>query len=175
MAKDTTLDELVTARKRLGDRGIRVGFFIQLGYLGERLEDLLATRALVADTAPDEVGVSVSYPLPGTRFYEQVEAQLGEKKHWDDSGDLAMMFRGAYDSQFYRSVRDLLHRQVALRQPGQDEASPAYRAARLALDADWDALIAGERDHRNAHAAAAAPPAPRRARERTRVAAAQEG
>jgi anaerobic magnesium-protoporphyrin IX monomethyl ester cyclase len=174
MAKDTSLDELVTARRRLGERGIRVGFFIQLGYLGERLDDLLATRALVALAAPDEVGVSVSYPLPGTRFYEQVKAQLGDKTHWSDSGDLAMMFRGAYDSQFYRSFRDLLHRQVALRQSGHGMASREYHEACALLDADWDALVAAERGHRTEEVVVVPPPPPRRAREQAHVAAAQE-
>ena len=122
-----------------------MGFFIQLGYLGEQLADLLATRELLARAAPDDIGVSVSYPLPGTKFYEQVKAQLGPKTHWQDSGDLAMMFRGAYDSDFYRCVRDLLHEQVAIQQ-----SEPAGRTERrAALDTQWDALIARENAHRN--------------------------
>jgi anaerobic magnesium-protoporphyrin IX monomethyl ester cyclase len=58
-----------------------------------------------------------------------------------------MMFRGAYDSDFYRSFRDLLHEQVVLQQE-----SPArqreHDRARIALGARWDALIATEADHR---------------------------
>ena len=154
MNKGTTVADLVTARTRLGEHGIRVGFFIQLGYLGEELGDLLATRELIAQAAPDDIGVSVSYPLPGTKFYEQVKAQLGAKTHWRDSGDLAMMFRGAYDSDFYRRVRDLLHEQVVLQQ-----AEPAIRKDRhAALDAQWTALIASEQAHRNRDAT----PAPAR-------------
>jgi anaerobic magnesium-protoporphyrin IX monomethyl ester cyclase len=157
MAKDTTIGELVAARERLGARGIRVGFFIQLGYLGEQLDDLLATRALVVLAAPDEIGVSVSYPLPGTRFHEQVKAQLGRKTHWKESGDLSMMFRGAYDSQFYRDFRDLLHRQVELLQPAHAMAPREYRDACDGLDARWRALVASERGHRNPGDAPAAP------------------
>ena len=148
MTKGTRVDDLVAARRRLGERGIRVGFFIQLGYLGEQLDDLLATRALIARAAPDDIGVSVSYPLPGTKFFEQVQAQLGEKTHWQDSGDLAMMFSGAYDSHFYRSFRDLLHVQVELQQLGL-EAPPMAQAS---LQARWDALIACEGAHRNPNA-----------------------
>jgi len=148
MTKGTRVDDLVAARRRLGERGIRVGFFIQLGYLGEQLDDLLATRALIARAAPDDIGVSVSYPLPGTKFFEQVQAQLGEKTHWQDSGDLAMMFSGAYDSHFYRSFRDLLHAQVEL----QQAADEAHAMAQASLQARWDALIACEGAHRNANA-----------------------
>jgi anaerobic magnesium-protoporphyrin IX monomethyl ester cyclase len=144
MTKGTQVPELITARQRLGRQGIRVGFFIQLGYLGEELADLLATRQLIELAVPDDIGVSVSYPLPGTKFYERVKAQLGEKTHWQDSDDLTMMFRGAYDSDFYRRIRDLLHEQILIQQLSAAEGP----AARAGLDAKWDALVADEFDHR---------------------------
>ncbi|MET0332287.1 MAG: radical SAM protein [Dyella sp.] len=150
MTKGTKVADLIAARQRLGHVGIRVGFFIQLGYLGEELADLLATRELVARAAPDDIGVSVSYPLPGTKFYEEVKAQLGKKTHWQDSDDLAMMFRGVYDSEFYRQVRDLLHQQATLQQSKATEPPLRYRQAHAALDARWEALIAIEQAHRSA-------------------------
>lgn len=153
MTKGTQVPELIGARQRLGRQGIRVGFFIQLGYLGEELADLLATRELIERAAPDDIGVSVSYPLPGTKFYEQVKAQLGEKTHWQDSDDLTMMFRGAYHSDFYRRVRDLLHEQILL----QHSRAAGASAARAALDEKWNALVAGERQHRSENTA---PPRP---------------
>jgi anaerobic magnesium-protoporphyrin IX monomethyl ester cyclase len=148
MNKGTHVADLIAARERFGALGIRVGFFIQLGYLGEQLDDLLATRELIERAAPDDIGVSVSYPLPGTKFYEQVKAQLGEKTHWQDSGDLAMMFQGAYDSEFYRHVRDLLHEQVIVQQWKVVGHADRHRTASHALDARWDALIATEAVHR---------------------------
>jgi anaerobic magnesium-protoporphyrin IX monomethyl ester cyclase len=174
MTKGTKIADLVTARARLGEHGIRVGFFIQLGYLGEQLADLLATRELVVQAAPDDIGVSVSYPLPGTTFYEQVKTQLGAKTHWQDSGDLAMMFRGAYDSDFYRSVRDLLHEQVALQQSKASVPPQRYHDASIALDARWEALVASERAHRNEDATAPATAIPGHARSIRHVAAAQD-
>lgn len=137
MNKGTTVTELIEARERFGRHGIRVGFFVQLGYLGEHLEDIEATRALIARAAPDDIGVSVSYPLPGTRFFEQVKAQLGKKTHWEDSADLAMMFRGQYESEFYRRIRDLLHRHVVLQVAGDAQALRV-------LDSEWTTLMADE-------------------------------
>lgn len=137
MNKGTTVTEILQARGRLQAVGIRVGFFIQLGYLGETLEDLLQTRRLVEEAQPDDIGVSVSYPLPGTRFHEQVKAQLGAKTHWNDSADLAMMFRGTFGTEVYRTVRDLLHAQVDL---GRLDAE-ARRRASLALQQRWAQLI----------------------------------
>jgi anaerobic magnesium-protoporphyrin IX monomethyl ester cyclase len=151
MTKGTKVAELIAARERLGRHGIRVGFFIQLGYLGEQLADLLATRELIAAAMPDDIGVSVSYPLPGTKFYEQVKAQLGEKTHWRDSDDLAMMFRGAYDSDFYRRVRDLMHAQITVQQSKPGESPERYREAMATLDARWNALLSLEQQHRTEH------------------------
>ena len=145
MDKGTSVQEILTARARLKAAGVRVGFFIQLGYLGEQLEDLLATRELIEAAEPDDIGVSVSYPLPGTRFHEMVRDQLGPKTHWDDSRDLAMMFQGTYDSQFYREIRDLLHRRVDLHKPGL----PHAREDREALRRQWDALVAREHQYRS--------------------------
>ncbi|MCD0278162.1 B12-binding domain-containing radical SAM protein [Xanthomonas melonis] len=149
MTKGTQVAEVIAARQRLAAHGIRVGFFIQLGYLGEELDDILATRALVTQADPDIIGVSVSYPLPGTKFYEEVKNQLGGKTHWQDSDDLAMMFRGAYDTEFYRSVRDLLHTQVDLQQARTRMDADALAQASEQLEARWSALIASEHLHRN--------------------------
>jgi anaerobic magnesium-protoporphyrin IX monomethyl ester cyclase len=51
----------------------------------------------------------VAYPLPNTKFHDLVQAQMGVREHWDDTGDLAMLFRGTYSTAFYRQVRDVLH------------------------------------------------------------------
>jgi anaerobic magnesium-protoporphyrin IX monomethyl ester cyclase len=117
MNKGTGVAQIQEARRLLGAAGIRVGFFLQLGYLGEELEDILATRKLVEEARPDDVGVSVSYPLPGTKFYEAVKRQMGRKTHWLESNDLEMMFCGTYRSEFYRAVRDLLHAEINEGQP----------------------------------------------------------
>jgi anaerobic magnesium-protoporphyrin IX monomethyl ester cyclase len=139
MNKGTTVAEIITARERLKAVGIRVGFFIQLGYLGEQLEDILATRDLLTAACPDEVGVSVSYPLPGTKFYDLVKSQMCGKTHWQESNDLEMMFQGTYTSDFYRTVRNLFHDQFAGAQPD----TPG-------LDRRWQKLIADELQYRSA-------------------------
>jgi anaerobic magnesium-protoporphyrin IX monomethyl ester cyclase len=150
MNKGTTVAEIVTARARFKTAGIRVGFFIQLGYLGEDLTDILATRELLNEARPDDVGVSVSYPLPGTRFYDLVKQQLGGKTHWQDSNDLEMMFQGTYTSDFYRQVRDLLHEQVS-QQSCQDAPTngTGHHHAKRALERRWQALISREHEYRS--------------------------
>ncbi|MEO6281485.1 B12-binding domain-containing radical SAM protein [Roseateles sp.] len=141
MDKGTTVAEIHQARERLRAVGVRVGFFIQLGYLGEGLPELLQTRRLIEEARPDDIGVSVSYPLPGTRFHEQVKAQLGAKTHWDDSADLAMMFSGSFGTEVYRTVRDLLHAQVDL---GRLDGDARQRIGHE-LQQRWAALVASVR------------------------------
>jgi anaerobic magnesium-protoporphyrin IX monomethyl ester cyclase len=155
MNKGTTVAEIRVARDRLRAVGIRVGFFIQLGYMGEELDDILATRDLLSAAQPDEIGVSVSYPLPGTKFYELVKAQLGGKTHWQESNDLDMMFRGTYISDFYRAVRNLLHDQVAL-QTDAPAGSLEHRRATQAIERRWQELLADELKYRSSNERSAA-------------------
>ena len=147
MNKGTTVAEIRVARERLRSVGIRVGFFIQLGYMGEQLADIVATRDLLDAARPDEIGVSVSYPLPGTKFYDLVKAQLRGKTHWRESNDLEMMFQGTYTSDFYRALRNLMHEQVALQ--GAESPASLNAPVRAALDQRWRDLLARESQYRS--------------------------
>jgi anaerobic magnesium-protoporphyrin IX monomethyl ester cyclase len=150
MNKGIRVAEIHTARARLGAAGIRVGFFIQLGYLGEELHDILATRELIESARPDDVGVSVAYPLPGTKFHDLVSAQLGEKTRWQASGELAMMFEGTYTSPFYREVRDLLHEQVRISHQQDNGLRAARGRTQRLLHGRWERLVARHESFRNA-------------------------
>jgi len=112
MEKGITIDQVEAATRRLRAAGIRAAWFLQLGYPGETWDDLQATAALVRRLRPDDVGISVAYPLPGTTFHEAVRAELHGKTHWNDSDDLAMMFEGTYRPELYRAVRDAIHLEV---------------------------------------------------------------
>jgi radical SAM superfamily enzyme YgiQ (UPF0313 family) len=112
MDKGARVKDIYRARENLRSHGIRACFFLQFGYPGETWDEIEETIHMVRETRPDDVGISVSYPLPGTRFHERVSAQLGQKSNWSDSGDLAMMFRGEYSSEFYRALADALHAEV---------------------------------------------------------------
>jgi anaerobic magnesium-protoporphyrin IX monomethyl ester cyclase len=120
MDKGLQVEEVVSARRSLHREGIRACYFLQFGYPGETWEDIQKTVALVRETRPDDIGVSFSYPLPNTRFYERVRQQLGPKQNWADSDDLCVMFKGAYTDVFYRAIRDALHAEVDSSRVGSD-------------------------------------------------------
>ncbi|HJS28486.1 MAG TPA: radical SAM protein [Anaerolineales bacterium] len=120
MEKGTQIDQIYAAARLVRKAGIRIGFFLQFGYPGEGLEDIEKTRRMVSEIMPDDIGISVSYPLPGTKFYAKVLDQLGEKKNWYDSNDLAMMYRGPFSSAFYRQLHKVVHKEFRLRRNWQD-------------------------------------------------------
>ncbi|HYQ86170.1 MAG TPA: radical SAM protein [Bacteroidota bacterium] len=114
MEKGTTIEQIYASTHLLHAAGIRVGFFLQYGYPGETRTDIDMTLQMVKDCNPDEIGVSVSYPLPGTKFYESVKARLGDKRNWVDSEDLALLYPGAYSPDFYRELHRLTHKKFRL-------------------------------------------------------------
>jgi anaerobic magnesium-protoporphyrin IX monomethyl ester cyclase len=112
MDKGIRVEQVHEAREHLRQHGIRACFFLQFGYPGEGWSEIEATIRMVREARPDNIGVSVSYPLPGTRFHQEVYTQIGPGKNWSDSADLAMVFEGAYPSEFYRALADALHLEV---------------------------------------------------------------
>ena len=80
MDKGLRIAEIEDARARLGDAGIRACYFLQFGYPGEQWEDIRQTIALVRNTRPYDIGVSFSYPLPGTAFFERVREELAPRQ-----------------------------------------------------------------------------------------------
>lgn len=109
MEKGITIAQIHEATQLLRSYGVRVAFFLQFGYLGETQSDIEATIRMVLELMPDEVGISVSYPLPGTGFYEKVKHHMREKRNWTDSEDLAMMFQGTFQGDYYRKLHQYVH------------------------------------------------------------------
>jgi len=150
MDKGTRVDQIAKARENLRQEGIRACYFLQFGYPGETWQDIQKTVKLVRDTRPDDIGVSVSYPLPGTKFFERVQAQLGEKTNWSDSEDLAMMFQGAYTNEFYRALHDALHAQVDSWNSGSVQIAQDSDAV-PGPDELWKRVMQLEQTCRNSH------------------------
>jgi radical SAM superfamily enzyme YgiQ (UPF0313 family) len=110
MEKGITIDEIHRSRQLLKTHGIQVGFFLQFGYPGEKEDDIQATLKLVLDVMPDDIGISVSYPLPGTKLYENVKAELKNKANWTDSDELAMMFSNSFPKNYYKDLQRYVHK-----------------------------------------------------------------
>jgi anaerobic magnesium-protoporphyrin IX monomethyl ester cyclase len=149
MDKGTRVDQIAKARENLRRVGIRACYFLQFGYPGETWRDIQSTIKLVSDTRPDDIGVSVSYPLPGTKFFDRVQAQLGAKTNWSDSEDLDIMFQGAYTNEFYRALHDALHAQVDCWNSCSDKSAQKERHDRHEPDELWRRVMHLEKTGRN--------------------------
>ncbi len=139
MDKGTTIEEIYESTRLLKKHGIKTCFFLQFGYTGETMDDIDKTVKMVNDLMPDDIGISVSYPLPGTKFYERVASQMKVKQNWTVSDDFEMMFDGTYSTEFYRVLHKRVHKEYRtrqlLREPMKHLSSfwklPAYAAGWL--------------------------------------------
>ena len=120
MDKGTQVAQIYDAARQLHAAGIQVGFFLQFGYPGEEWGDIQHTLRMVRECQPDEIGMSVSYPLPGTKFYDLVKQELGGKQNWVDSEDLDMLYQGPFPTAFYRQLYTVLHKEFRARRSGRE-------------------------------------------------------
>jgi len=148
MQKGITVEQTRAAVTRLRRSGVRVGLFLQFGYGGEDWTEVQATRTLVRELVPDDIGISVSYPLKGTRYYEEVAAQLGEKRNWSESADLDPLIGGRFGPRFYRTLSRVVHSELrvvrgaralrtGIRKPFSFDAAQWRRAAEMRHAGAW--------------------------------------
>jgi anaerobic magnesium-protoporphyrin IX monomethyl ester cyclase len=131
MDKGTQVTQIYEATRQLHAHGVKVAFFLQFGYPGETREDIEATLQMMRDLMPDDIGISVSYPLPGTPFYERVHSELG-RENWYDSQDMAMLYQGPFRTEFYRQLHTVVHKDYRSRKTWLKLRNPAsWRPSQL--------------------------------------------
>ncbi len=109
MDKGITVEQIAQATQLMKKAGIKPSFFIQFGYPGEVKEDIRLTIAMINRLLPFEIGISVSYPLPGTVFYDRVKADLKKKTNWTDSDEMALMFHNTFPPSYYKQLHRYVH------------------------------------------------------------------
>ena len=109
MDKGTTIAQIRQSTLLMKKYGVNPSFFIQFGYPGEQKEDIENTIGMINELLPFEIGISVSYPLPGTVFYERVKADLKTKTNWTDSDEMALMFHNTFPPSYYKQLHRYVH------------------------------------------------------------------
>ncbi len=110
MDKGITVEQIHTATKAMKKTGIKPSFFIQFGYPGEDKADIALTIKMINELLPFEIGISVSYPLPGTVFYDRVKKDLNKKTNWTDSDEMALMFSNTFPASYYKQLHKYVHK-----------------------------------------------------------------
>jgi len=109
MDKGIMVEQIREATMLMKENGIKPSFFIQFGYPGEQKDDIRLTINMINELLPFEIGISVSYPLPGTSFYEKVKADLKKKTNWTDSDEMALMFSNTFPPTYYKQLHRYVH------------------------------------------------------------------
>jgi anaerobic magnesium-protoporphyrin IX monomethyl ester cyclase len=102
----------------------------------------------VRELLPDDIGVSVSYPLPGTGYHARVAPRLREKRNWTESRDLDPLVPARFSPRFYRTLSRVVHAELRalrgaralrrmVREPRVAGSIGLRRAAELRHAAPW--------------------------------------
>ena len=114
MQRDVTVEQVRTAVALAKSRGIKTGMFLMWGYLGEEIEDIEATIEHVKKTNPDVFFTTVSYPIKGTPYFDEVAPRLIASKPWGEGSDRDYQIRGRHSRRFYQNADQLLRNEVEL-------------------------------------------------------------
>jgi anaerobic magnesium-protoporphyrin IX monomethyl ester cyclase len=112
MKRKVSVDQVQDTAARLRRHGIEVGMFIMLGYDGEQMADLRATVDHLKHTSPDVFLTTVSYPIKGTPYYDQVADRLAPQA-WTDGTDRDLVVRGRPVRTYYDFARRWMTAEVA--------------------------------------------------------------
>jgi radical SAM superfamily enzyme YgiQ (UPF0313 family) len=149
MERDVTVEQVSTAVALARSRGIKTGMFLMWGYLGEEIEDIEATIEHVKKTDPDVFFTTVSYPIKGTPYFDDVARRIIAPKPWGEGSDRDCQIRGRHSHRFYQNADQLLRNEVELSRLLKGNHSPADPA----LMAELQGKIAQAREGLHAFSA----------------------
>lgn len=108
MERGVTLAQVREAVAQLKAHGIGTGMFFMWGYEGEELSDIEATYDHVKACVPDVFFTTVSYPIKGTPYYQEIAPKLVQLGAWQTSTDRDIHIRGRHSRRFYQIADQLL-------------------------------------------------------------------
>ncbi len=113
------------------EHGIRAGTFIMVGYEGETWDDITSTANHLRDAVPDDVLTTLSYPIKGTPYYEQVADRIIYRRSWEQGSDRDVDIRGRRSRRFYDHAQRWLHANAELAKLAHGEKRDWQRAIKV--------------------------------------------
>ena len=123
MQRGVKIAQVREAVRLLREHGIETGMFLMWGYEGEDLGDIEATVEHVKECRPDIFLTTVSYPIKGTPYFEEVAPKLVKIGKWSASTDRDGRVTGRHSRRFYQFADQLLKSETS----GLVEAASAAR------------------------------------------------
>jgi len=114
MERGVTVEQVQSAVALCKSRGIQTGMFLMWGYVGEEMEDIEATITHVKRTNPDVFLTTVSYPIKGTPYFDEVAPKVMSSRPWAEGSDRDYLIAGRHSRRFYKFADQLLRSEVDL-------------------------------------------------------------
>ena len=133
MDRGVKVEQVQRAVEMSRARNIQSGMFLMWGYEGEEMEDIEATVRHVSKARPDVFLTTVSYPIKGTPYYEQIQSKLVQLKPWAQTTDREIKIAGRHSRAFYAHADKLLRDEVKLASLSDDPGVSATLLADLKL------------------------------------------
>jgi radical SAM superfamily enzyme YgiQ (UPF0313 family) len=128
MERGVTVEQVRDAVELCRARGIETGMFLMWGYEGEELADIEATVAHVRNCNPNVFLTTVSYPIKGTPYFEQVAGRLVNGGDWRSKTDRDWKVRGRHSRRYYQFADRLLRSEVQLQRAREERRGAADSA-----------------------------------------------
>jgi anaerobic magnesium-protoporphyrin IX monomethyl ester cyclase len=143
MDRGVKVEQVERAIQMSRARNIQSGMFLMWGYEGEKMEDIEATIRHVSKTKPDVFFTTISYPIKGTPYYQQVQSKLVQLKPWAESSDREIKIAGRHSRAYYAHADKLLRDEAQLARLGDDPAvnSSLLEELRLNIRASREGLV----------------------------------
>jgi anaerobic magnesium-protoporphyrin IX monomethyl ester cyclase len=148
MDRGVKVEQVQRAVEQSRARNIQSGMFLMWGYEGEEMDDIEATIRHVKTAQPDVFFTTVSYPIKGTPYYQQVEDRLVQLGPWSKSSDREIRIRGRHSRSFYAHADKLLREEVQLARASRADAAEASRLddLRRSIGVTRQALLATQHE-----------------------------
>jgi anaerobic magnesium-protoporphyrin IX monomethyl ester cyclase len=135
MERGVRVEQVRTAVRLLREHGIETGMFLMWGYEGEDLSDIEATVEHVKECRPDVFLTTVSYPIKGTPYHDEVNGRLVRIGDWAATTDRDIRIRGRHSRRFYQFADQLLKSEAAGRAAEADAARRGLQEAFAEVEA----------------------------------------
>jgi anaerobic magnesium-protoporphyrin IX monomethyl ester cyclase len=131
MQRKVKVEDVQAKTHLLQKYGIEAGMFIMLGYHSETLEDIADTVDHLKICNPDVFLTTVAYPIKGTGYYAEVEADVLRTGNWLDNADRDLTVAGRYSKRFYGYATRWMVSEVALNKALKKGGENPLRLAKL--------------------------------------------
>jgi radical SAM superfamily enzyme YgiQ (UPF0313 family) len=129
MDRRVTVEQVRAMIQLSKKHGIETGTFIMLGYPGETEADIEATIEHLKRADPDQFTITVSYPITGTPFYDEVRQEIIDPGPWATSTDRDIKLRGRRSSFYYRFAVSRVVNEVRQHQAARRAGTPLSLSA----------------------------------------------